>query len=144
MSTGARLTEAERTQISDAIRSAEATTAGEIYVVVANEAAEFRSIPVLWAAIIALGLGPVRPLRLERALRQRVIIENGVEGIFYLLRVLRAPALTDEGHELRLALLHEAEGGVVAGQRRRGHREHRGDQTGSRKLREMSHDVSSW
>ena len=54
MSTGARLTEADRAQIRDAIRAAEVTTAGEIYVVVANEAAEFRSIPVLWAAIIAL------------------------------------------------------------------------------------------
>lgn len=54
MSTGARLTEADRARISDAIRTAEATTAGEIYVVVANEAADFRSIPLLWAAIIAL------------------------------------------------------------------------------------------
>ena len=54
MSTGARLTETDRAQIRDAIRAAEVTTAGEIYVVVANEAAEFRSIPVLWAAIIAL------------------------------------------------------------------------------------------
>lgn len=49
-----KLTETDRAQIRDAIRAAEATTAGEIYVVVANEAAEFRSIPVLWAAIIAL------------------------------------------------------------------------------------------
>ncbi len=54
MSTAAKLSETERARITDAIRAAEATTAGEIYVVVAREAAQFRSIPVLWAAIIAL------------------------------------------------------------------------------------------
>ena len=54
MSTGPKLSEADRERIRDAIRAAEVNTAGEIYVVVANEAAEFRSIPVFWAAIIAL------------------------------------------------------------------------------------------
>ena len=54
VSTGANLNEVERARIADAIRAAEVNTAGEIYVVVASEAAEFRSIPVLWAAIIAL------------------------------------------------------------------------------------------
>jgi putative membrane protein len=54
VSTRANLSEAERARIADAIRAAEVNTAGEIYVVVAGEAAGFRSIPVLWAAIIAL------------------------------------------------------------------------------------------
>jgi putative membrane protein len=54
MSSAAKLSETERARIVDAIRAAETTTAGEIYVVVAREAAEFRSIPVLWAAIVAL------------------------------------------------------------------------------------------
>jgi putative membrane protein len=54
VSTGPKLSEIERARIGDAIRAAEVNTAGEIYVVVAGEAAEFRSIPVLWAAIIAL------------------------------------------------------------------------------------------
>jgi len=53
VSTAAKLSEAERARITDAIRTAEATTAGEIYVVVAREAAQFRSIPVLWAALVA-------------------------------------------------------------------------------------------
>lgn len=44
----------DRLRIRDAIRAAEAHTSGEIYVVVAREAAYFRSIPVLWAALIAL------------------------------------------------------------------------------------------
>jgi putative membrane protein len=54
VSTRAKLSEAERARIADAIRAAEVNTAGEIYVVVAGEAAEFHSIPVLWAALIAL------------------------------------------------------------------------------------------
>jgi putative membrane protein len=48
------LSEAERSRIEQAIRAAETTTAGEIYVVVAREADPFYLIPVLWAAIFAL------------------------------------------------------------------------------------------
>lgn len=54
MSTGSKLSKHDRTRIGEAIRAAEVNTSGEIYVVVAGEAAEFRSIPVLWAAIVAL------------------------------------------------------------------------------------------
>jgi putative membrane protein len=48
------LTRADRLRIRDAIRAAEAHTSGEIYVVVAREAAHFRSVPLLWGALIAL------------------------------------------------------------------------------------------
>jgi putative membrane protein len=44
----------DRTRIIEAIRAAEAHTAGEIYVVIAREADDFRFIPVLWAALVAL------------------------------------------------------------------------------------------
>jgi putative membrane protein len=54
VTTATNLSETDRARIRDAIRAAEVTTAGEIYVVVAREAAAFRSIPVLWAALIAL------------------------------------------------------------------------------------------
>jgi putative membrane protein len=54
VATRAKLSETDRVRIADAIRAAEANTAGEIYVVVAGEASQFRSIPVLWAAIVAL------------------------------------------------------------------------------------------
>jgi putative membrane protein len=54
VSTGSKLSNYDRTRIGDAIRAAEVNTSGEIYVVVAGEAAEFLSIPVLWAAIVAL------------------------------------------------------------------------------------------
>jgi putative membrane protein len=47
-------TEAERSRIADAIRAAEANTSGEIYVVVARQADEFRLVPVLWAGLVAL------------------------------------------------------------------------------------------
>jgi putative membrane protein len=50
----AELSDADRTRIADAIRAAEAKTAGEIYVIVADSAGEFRFVPVLWAALIAL------------------------------------------------------------------------------------------
>jgi putative membrane protein len=44
----------ERARISEAIRAAEAGTSGEIYIVIAGTSDEFRWVPVLWAAIIAL------------------------------------------------------------------------------------------
>ena len=46
----------ERARISEAIRAAEAGTSGEIYVVIAGAADDFRWVPILWAAIIALVL----------------------------------------------------------------------------------------
>ena len=45
---------ADRTRIAEAIHAAEADTCGEVYVVVAREAGEFRFVPLLWAALIAL------------------------------------------------------------------------------------------
>jgi putative membrane protein len=48
------LDQSERARISDAIRTAEAGTSGEIYIVIAGTSDEFRWVPVLWAAIIAL------------------------------------------------------------------------------------------
>jgi putative membrane protein len=52
----ATFTDADRARLTDAIRAAEAHTSGEIYVVVAREAGEFRFVPVLWAALTALVL----------------------------------------------------------------------------------------
>ena len=77
MSTGPKLSEADRERIRNAIRAAEVNTAGEIYVVVAGEAAEFRSIPVLWAAIVAL----IVPWPLY-------LLTNLASGIILLLQVL--------------------------------------------------------
>jgi putative membrane protein len=46
----------ERERLANAIQDAEARTAGEIVVVVAAQASGYRSVPVLWALLAALGL----------------------------------------------------------------------------------------
>jgi putative membrane protein len=56
MAPAASLTPVERERISAAIRAAEATTSGEIYVVVARSADDHRLVPILWAALVALPL----------------------------------------------------------------------------------------
>jgi putative membrane protein len=48
------LTPEDHARLSGAIRSAEAKTSGEIYVVVAEYADSFRLVPVLWGALFAL------------------------------------------------------------------------------------------
>ena len=48
------LTSEEHARLQREIRDAEATTSGEIYVVVAHSADEFRLVPVLWGAVAAL------------------------------------------------------------------------------------------
>jgi putative membrane protein len=48
------LSPADHAALAAAIRAAEASTAGEIYVVVDSGADEFRLVPVLWAACLAL------------------------------------------------------------------------------------------
>jgi putative membrane protein len=48
------LTKDEARHVSDAIEAAEKKTAGEIFVVVAAHADDYRLVPVLWAALAAL------------------------------------------------------------------------------------------
>jgi putative membrane protein len=48
------LDHADRVRICQAIREAEANTAGEIYVVIARAADDYRFVPILWAALVAL------------------------------------------------------------------------------------------
>lgn len=51
------LTDADRAAIETAVREAEDRTLGEIYCVLAQEAADYREVPIAWAAAAAL-LGP--------------------------------------------------------------------------------------
>ena len=44
----------DRARIAEAVRAAEASSAGEIYVVVARAADDYRLIPILWAALLSL------------------------------------------------------------------------------------------
>jgi putative membrane protein len=57
-----RLAPEEHRRVATAIQAAEARTAGEIYVVVAARSDDYRMLPLLWAALLALIGGWVTPL----------------------------------------------------------------------------------
>jgi putative membrane protein len=48
------ISESDKTRIADAIRAAEARTAGEIFCVIARHSSDYRLVPIAWAAAIAL------------------------------------------------------------------------------------------
>ena len=48
------ISDADKTRIADAIRTAEAKTSGEIFCVLAQNAGNYRLVPVAWAAALAL------------------------------------------------------------------------------------------
>ena len=51
---GTLLSDADRIRVRQAVASAEAKTAGEIFTVVAEESDDYRFIPILWATLVAL------------------------------------------------------------------------------------------
>jgi putative membrane protein len=59
------ISEFEKTRIADAIRAAEAGTAGEIFCVIARHSSDYRLVPIAWAAAIAL-LAPLPLVYLTR------------------------------------------------------------------------------
>jgi putative membrane protein len=48
------ISESDKTRIADAIRAAEAGTAGEIFCVIARHSSDYRLVPITWAAVVAL------------------------------------------------------------------------------------------
>jgi putative membrane protein len=48
------ISESDKTRIADAIRTAEAHTAGEIFCVIARHSSDYRLVPIAWAAAVAL------------------------------------------------------------------------------------------
>jgi putative membrane protein len=48
------ISESDKTRVADAIRTAEARTAGEIFCVIARHSSDYRFVPIAWAAAIAL------------------------------------------------------------------------------------------
>jgi putative membrane protein len=48
------ISESDKTRIADAIRAAEARTAGEIFCVIARHSSDYRLVPIAWAAAVAL------------------------------------------------------------------------------------------
>jgi putative membrane protein len=73
---GDMLTQADHEQISAAIAEIEKKTSGDIYCIIAKEASNYREVPLVWAALIALLL-PI--LVLAGGLRADVFLK-GLEG----------------------------------------------------------------
>jgi putative membrane protein len=48
------ISQSDKTRIADAIRAAETRTAGEIFCVIARHSSDYRLVPMVWAAAIAL------------------------------------------------------------------------------------------
>jgi len=56
---GEMLSEQDKARISAAITEVEATTAGEVFCVLAKDVSRYREVPLLWAAIAAFVVPPV-------------------------------------------------------------------------------------
>lgn len=76
-----RLSAEDRARIAHAIAAAEANTAGEIYVVIARQADDYRLVPVLWAALLALLIA--WPLHLATDLSATAILL--IQGVGFVL-----------------------------------------------------------
>jgi putative membrane protein len=50
------ISEADKARVADAIRAAEAKTSGEIFCVIARHSSDYRLVPLIWAALIALAV----------------------------------------------------------------------------------------
>jgi putative membrane protein len=50
------ISQADNARVAQAIRAAEAKTSGEIFCVVARHASDYRLIPIVWAALLALAV----------------------------------------------------------------------------------------
>ena len=81
----------DHARLTEEIRAAEAKTSGEIYVVVAHSADEFRLVPVLWAALFALVLPWI--LHLTTAFSVTLILSFQVVGFLAAAMLLSLPQL---------------------------------------------------
>ena len=59
------ISDADTTRIADAIRAAEARTSGEIFCVIARHSSDYRLVPIVWSAVVAL-LAPLPLIALTR------------------------------------------------------------------------------
>jgi putative membrane protein len=74
------LSAVDKARVGDAIRAAEAATSGEIYVVVAKAADDFRLVAVMWAAVAAILLP--WPLHLLTAFSTTTILV--AQAVFFI------------------------------------------------------------
>jgi putative membrane protein len=79
------ISEAERLQVKHAIEDAEKLTSGEIIVVVARYCDDYVHVPLLWAALAALGL-PM-PLLLLTSLSAKLIFVSQL-GVFVIVSLM--------------------------------------------------------
>lgn len=85
------ITPAEHARLSREIRAAEQKTAAEIYVVVAHSADDFRLVPFLWAAAVALILPWI--LWFAAGLSMAVILSLQVLAFLVISAVLSHPRI---------------------------------------------------
>jgi putative membrane protein len=81
----------DHARLTGEIRAAETKTSGEIYVVVAHSADEFRLVPVLWAALFALLLPWI--LHLTTTLSMKLILSFQGLGFLGVAMLLSLPSL---------------------------------------------------
>jgi len=81
----------DHARLTREIRNAEAKTAGEIYVVVAHSADEFRFVPLLWGIVFALLLPWI--LRFATNLPVTLILSAQAAGFIVVSAILSIPAL---------------------------------------------------
>jgi putative membrane protein len=81
----------DHARLTNDIRAAETKTSGEIYVVVAHSADDFRLVPVLWAGVFALLLAWV--LHLATSLSTTLILSFQALGFLGVAMLLSLPPL---------------------------------------------------
>jgi len=84
------LNDAEKVQLRDVIRAAEAKTSGEIVTVVARASDEYFYYPTLWAALLAI-LSPLLPIGLALSFAPLGIIELQLLVFALLVLAFRWP-----------------------------------------------------
>ena len=86
------LNDAEKAQLRDAIRQAEAKTSGEIVTVIARASGDYLYYPTLWAALLAI-LSPLLPIGLALSFAPLGIIELQLLVFALLALVFRWPPI---------------------------------------------------
>lgn len=86
------LNDADKTQLRDAIRQAEAKTSGEIVTVIARASGDYFYYPTLWATLLAI-LSPLLPIALEVSIAPLGIIELQLLVFALLALVFRWPPI---------------------------------------------------
>ncbi|MEQ8665915.1 MAG: hypothetical protein RIC16_09330 [Rhodospirillales bacterium] len=106
-------TDADREKVAKAIAATEKTTSGELVVVVARSSDDYRYIPLLWPAAVALLAGPaayliglVNSMTSMLAVQAAILVAGGLLTLWMPVRVLLVPRYI---RRARAALLARAQ-----------------------------------